>query len=85
VTAACLTENHFSGAVSALSLLGPAFGFLLGSVTTAVWVDSGWPNTTMPAGLSDKHHDWVGAWWIGYLVTGFLLLVVTIPFCAFPR
>ncbi|XP_076806458.1 solute carrier organic anion transporter family member 2A1-like [Clavelina lepadiformis] len=74
----------YIGLVSALSLVGPAVGFLLGSVTASMWVDSGWV-TSAPPNIDPLDPEWVGAWWLGYLVTALLLLIVTIPMSMFPK
>ncbi|XP_018667361.2 solute carrier organic anion transporter family member 2B1-like [Ciona intestinalis] len=74
----------YIGVISALSLLGPAFGFMLGSLTTSVWVDIGWVNVTTVS-ITPHHPSWVGAWWVGYLVIAFMMVLVTIPLCMFNR
>lgn len=35
--------------------------------------------------LTPEHPDWVGAWWLGFLVFGLLAAVVPLPLLAFPR
>uniref|UniRef100_H2ZCF2 Solute carrier organic anion transporter family member n=1 Tax=Ciona savignyi TaxID=51511 RepID=H2ZCF2_CIOSA len=67
----------YIGVISALSLLGPAFGFMLGSLTASVWVDIGYRPTI--------HPSWVGAWWVGYLAIAFLLMLATFPLFMYQR
>uniref|UniRef100_F7B262 Solute carrier organic anion transporter family member n=1 Tax=Ciona intestinalis TaxID=7719 RepID=F7B262_CIOIN len=74
----------YIGVISALSLLGPAFGFMLGSLTTSVWVDIGWVNVTTVS-ITPHHPSWVGAWWVGYLVIAFMMVLVTIPLLLYAK
>ncbi len=47
-----------------MGALGPAVGFLLGGTFLTLWVDPG----STPEGLTDSDQNWVGAWWIGFLL-----------------
>ena len=71
------------GLITTLTLFGPAMGFLLGSFTTQLWVDFGWCNP--PHNMTDKDSGWIGAWWLGYLVTGGMLLFASLLLFRFPR
>ena len=35
--------------------------------------------------LSPEDRNWVGAWWMGYLIGGFILLIPALPILGFPR
>uniref|UniRef100_A0A2C9KTP6 Major facilitator superfamily (MFS) profile domain-containing protein n=1 Tax=Biomphalaria glabrata TaxID=6526 RepID=A0A2C9KTP6_BIOGL len=39
----------------------------------------------MATTLTPKHPNWIGAWWLGYVVFGILSLVISIPLFWFPR
>lgn len=41
-------------------ILGPAFGFFLGSVCTRIYVD-----VSVDPGIGPSDPKWVGAWWLG--------------------
>uniref|UniRef100_H2ZCF3 Solute carrier organic anion transporter family member n=1 Tax=Ciona savignyi TaxID=51511 RepID=H2ZCF3_CIOSA len=69
----------YIGVISALSLLGPAFGFMLGSLTASVWVDIGVGECGLGEYRPTIHPSWVGAWWVGYLAIAFLLMLATFP------
>uniref|UniRef100_F7BLC0 Solute carrier organic anion transporter family member n=1 Tax=Ciona intestinalis TaxID=7719 RepID=F7BLC0_CIOIN len=63
------------------SLLGPVLGFLLGSVTSKVYV------TTSKFGneINSGNPDWIGAWWLGYVIIICLMLFLLFPFYFYPR
>lgn len=62
-------------------ILGPVFGFLLGSFCTSVSIN-------FPFGTSEVTRDnpqWLGAWWLGVLIVGVALIVTSIPMMSFPK
>uniref|UniRef100_A0A6Q2YNT4 Solute carrier organic anion transporter family member n=1 Tax=Esox lucius TaxID=8010 RepID=A0A6Q2YNT4_ESOLU len=63
-----------------ITLLGPMFGFLLGSLCARLYVDIGYSVTITP-----KDARWVGAWWLGFLVSSVIMLLSGIPFWFLPR
>ncbi|XP_030295951.1 solute carrier organic anion transporter family member 1C1 isoform X1 [Sparus aurata] len=67
-----------------ITLLGPMFGFLLGSYCAKLYVDIG--DVSMDSvTITPKDARWVGAWWMGFLVSSALLLISSIPFWFLPR
>ncbi|XP_032445170.1 solute carrier organic anion transporter family member 1C1 isoform X3 [Xiphophorus hellerii] len=67
-----------------ITLLGPMFGFLLGSYCAKLYVDIGYVDIESVT-ITPKDSRWVGAWWLGFLVSSSLLLVSSIPFWFLPR
>ncbi|XP_040886035.1 solute carrier organic anion transporter family member 1C1-like [Toxotes jaculatrix] len=67
-----------------ITLLGPMFGFLLGSYCAKLYVDVGYVDVESVT-ITPKDARWVGAWWLGFLVSSALLLVSSIPFWFLPR
>ncbi|KAM4569493.1 solute carrier organic anion transporter family member 1C1 isoform 1-T2 [Odontesthes bonariensis] len=67
-----------------ITLLGPMFGFLLGSYCARLYVDIGYVDMESVT-ITSKDARWVGAWWLGFLVSSALLLVSSIPFWFLPR
>uniref|UniRef100_A0A3P8W4U6 Solute carrier organic anion transporter family member n=1 Tax=Cynoglossus semilaevis TaxID=244447 RepID=A0A3P8W4U6_CYNSE len=67
-----------------ISFLGPMFGFLLGSYCARLYVDIGFVDLESVT-ITPKDSRWVGAWWMGFMVSSALLLMSSIPFCFLPR
>nr|XP_032816067.1 solute carrier organic anion transporter family member 1C1-like [Petromyzon marinus] len=74
----------YLGCVNTVGLLGPAFGFMLGAFCARVFVDIGFINMADVA-ISPRDARWVGAWWLGFLISGTVVLATAIPFWFFPR
>ncbi|XP_068611581.1 solute carrier organic anion transporter family member 1C1 [Brachionichthys hirsutus] len=67
-----------------ITLLGPMFGFLLGSYCARLYVDILHVDMESVT-ITSQDARWVGAWWLGFLVSSALLLVSSIPFWFLPR
>uniref|UniRef100_A0A3Q1I0S9 Solute carrier organic anion transporter family member n=1 Tax=Anabas testudineus TaxID=64144 RepID=A0A3Q1I0S9_ANATE len=67
-----------------ITLLGPIFGFLLGSYCAKLYVDIGYVDMESLT-ITPRDARWVGAWWMGFLVSSALLLMSSIPFWFLPR
>ncbi|XP_063996561.1 solute carrier organic anion transporter family member 4C1 [Pogoniulus pusillus] len=66
----------------AMSLLGPAVGYVLGGQILNIYIDIQIPESAM------MHQDdprWLGAWWIPFLACFFLIWLLIIPFSCFPK
>lgn len=72
------TPMYF-GTMFALRLFGPSMGYLLASYCLShfeiPFVDTG--------EKTDPH--WIGAWWLGYVFIGILVVVFAVPMLMFPR
>ena len=68
------------GAVLVCAVIGPAIGYVLGSLSLSVYVDP-WTETD----LDPTHPNWVGAWWIGLVIMAVLGLMLGVFFLMFPK
>ncbi|XP_034025265.1 solute carrier organic anion transporter family member 1C1 [Thalassophryne amazonica] len=74
----------YVGCVQTISVVGPVFGYLLGSLCAKIYVDIGFvPMESITITPADAR--WVGAWWLGYLIAGVITLLSAIPFWFLPR
>lgn len=70
--------------IQTVGILGPVFGYMMGSLCAKLYVDIGFVNlSTVTINLKDSR--WVGAWWLGFLVAGIVMLLASIPFWFLPR
>ncbi|XP_067889153.1 solute carrier organic anion transporter family member 2B1-like [Heterodontus francisci] len=74
----------YLGILFAVSVLGPAFGFMLGSTVLRFYVDI---DKLSADEIDLKFGDprWVGAWWLGFLMAASCVALVSIPYFFFPR
>ncbi|XP_073801552.1 solute carrier organic anion transporter family, member 1F3 isoform X4 [Danio rerio] len=74
----------YIGCLNTLGVIGPIFGFMLGSLCANLYVDI---DSVFQASVTITPQDsrWVGAWWLGYVVSGLLTLLAAFPLWFFPR
>ncbi|XP_030762294.1 solute carrier organic anion transporter family member 5A1-like [Sitophilus oryzae] len=75
------SSSIYIGCMYSMAAFGPVLGFLLGAYLLSFHMDSFSKIISISAG--DKR--WIGMWWGGFLLCGFLLIVVAIPFFSFPK
>uniref|UniRef100_UPI0037E7D929 solute carrier organic anion transporter family member 1C1-like n=1 Tax=Semicossyphus pulcher TaxID=241346 RepID=UPI0037E7D929 len=70
--------------IHTVGILGPMFGFMLGSFLAKIYVDVGSVDLDSIT-INYKDSRWVGAWWLGFIVTGTVVLLSSIPFWFLPK
>ncbi|XP_033918862.1 solute carrier organic anion transporter family member 1C1 isoform X1 [Melopsittacus undulatus] len=73
-----------AGCVQTVAIIGPIFGFLLGSLCAKLYVDIGFVDLDSVT-ITHKDVQWVGAWWLGYLLAGMISVLAGIPFWFLPK
>lgn len=63
-----------------LRMFGPAIGFLLGYLSLNIYIDP----TKTPL-IDNKDPRWLGAWWLGWIVLGVVMLVFAVLIGMFPK
>ncbi|NXC39459.1 SO1C1 protein, partial [Penelope pileata] len=74
----------YVGCLHTIAMLGPMFGFLLGSLCAKLYVDIGFVDLGTIT-ITPQDSRWVGAWWLGFLIGGVLSFLAAIPFCFLPK
>ncbi|CAG7731977.1 unnamed protein product [Allacma fusca] len=62
-------------------ILGPVFGFILGSFCTRLFIYPG----EEPEGMTPLNPRWLGAWWLGMLFISSLLFITSVLIYGFPQ
>ncbi|XP_063127057.1 solute carrier organic anion transporter family member 2B1 isoform X7 [Rattus norvegicus] len=74
----------YLGILFAITMMGPGLAYGLGSLMLRLYVDI----DRMPEGginLTTKDPRWVGAWWLGFLISAGLVVLAASPYFFFPR
>lgn len=71
----------FFGFVFAARILGAPIGFYFSSLALKYYENP----FSVPINMTPTDPRWIGAWWIGFLVSGTLLIILAIPLAFFPR
>lgn len=77
------SSSLYIGIFYAFAIVGPALGYLAGGAFLNLYVDFDSVNSASLS-INSLSPRWVGAWWVGFLLSGFLALMISIPICGFP-
>ncbi|XP_074651189.1 solute carrier organic anion transporter family member 74D-like [Tubulanus polymorphus] len=59
--------------------LAPVIGYLLGAYTASIHVD------LKDTGSTPEDTDWIGCWWLGFVICGIAIFISSIPLTLFPK
>ncbi|XP_056181709.1 solute carrier organic anion transporter family member 4C1 [Falco biarmicus] len=75
-------SSLYIGIGYAMSLLGPAIGYVLGGQLLNIYIDIQIPESIK---MDQDDPRWLGAWWIPFLACFFAIWLLIIPFSCFPK
>ncbi|XP_049522374.1 solute carrier organic anion transporter family member 4A1-like [Dermacentor silvarum] len=75
--------STYLGVFSCMGVMGPGFGFMASGFFLRFYVDI--TKDIKHLGLTSGSAVWVGAWWIGFLITGVAMLMIFVPSLFFPK
>ncbi|XP_038051583.1 solute carrier organic anion transporter family member 2A1-like [Patiria miniata] len=64
--------------------IAPLFGYSLSGYCLSLFVDF-YKTDVSELGLTPRDPQWQGAWWLGFIINGCLLCLISVPFYFFPR
>ncbi|KAL3989537.1 Organic Anion Transporter Polypeptide (OATP) family protein [Acanthocheilonema viteae] len=67
--------------LSSMYAFAPAFGFALSAGVTQLYTTI----VNVPSNVAINSDEWIGAWWLGFIIFGLLYLVSAIPLLFFPK
>lgn len=73
-------SSLFTGVFYASEVVGPALGYFMGSHFLSQYTD-----VTKSVDMKSSDPQWIGNWWIGFLVGGILTVVTSIPILCLPK
>ncbi|XP_004420399.1 PREDICTED: solute carrier organic anion transporter family member 4C1 [Ceratotherium simum simum] len=75
-------SSLYIGIGYSMSILGPAIGYVLGGQLLTLYIDVGMGESI---DIAEDDPRWLGAWWIGFLVSWLFAWSLIIPFSCFPK
>ncbi|KAF4015382.1 hypothetical protein G4228_006834 [Cervus hanglu yarkandensis] len=75
-------SSLYIGIGYAMSILGPAVGYVLGGQLLTLYIDIDLKHSI---DITEDDPRWLGAWWIGFLISWLLAWSLIIPFSCFPK
>ncbi|XP_038614720.1 solute carrier organic anion transporter family member 4C1 [Tachyglossus aculeatus] len=75
-------SSLYIGIGYAMSILGPAIGYVLGGQLLTLYIDI---NRSTRTDINEDDPRWLGAWWIAFLLSWILAWSLIVPFSCFPK
>lgn len=66
--------------IMSLRLVGPMLGYVSASVCLSIY-----ESPFEKPGISRKHPNWLGAWWLGFVIWGGAMALMSLPMSLFPK
>lgn len=80
ITQIIITFTLITGLSFFIRMLGPTIGFALVSIFLKMYIDP-----TLTPIIDDKDPRWLGAWWIGWIICGLLIMLFGSLLCLLPK
>ncbi|KAM6162630.1 solute carrier organic anion transporter family member 1B1-like [Erethizon dorsatum] len=77
-------SSVYLGILHSVAMVGLISAFLIGAVFTQMYVDTGYVDLSNIR-ITPQDSRWVGAWWLGFLISGLLSIISSIPFFFLPQ
>lgn len=74
----------YQGIFYAFAILGPAVGYLAGGAFLDIYTDFNKIDTSTLL-ITKENPKWVGAWWLGFVISAFVTALIAAPMCGFPK
>ncbi|KAK3083064.1 hypothetical protein FSP39_012962 [Pinctada imbricata] len=78
------TYNVSEGLIYCAASLGVAAGYMLGGQTLSLFTEFNIMDKE-DIGITPLDPRWVGAWWISFLISGTVMLLIALPLLGFPK
>ncbi|KAJ0182819.1 hypothetical protein K1T71_002188 [Dendrolimus kikuchii] len=76
-------SSVYLGVYYTMAVVGPALGYVIGGQMLTIYTDFvSVESETL--GITPSSSVWIGAWWIGFILSALLCLIVALPLLAFP-
>lgn len=77
-------SSVYLGVYYTMAVVGPAMGYVIGGQMLTIYTDFLTVDSDA-LGVTPVSSVWIGAWWIGFILSAILCLIVAIPLMAFPH
>ncbi|CAF3481567.1 unnamed protein product [Rotaria sp. Silwood1] len=77
-----MKNKYLVGILYGMGALGPAIGFIMGSLFISQWINIG--DDKDLNGITKTDPQWIGRWWAGFILSSCLLILFSIILFTFP-
>ncbi|XP_053609403.1 solute carrier organic anion transporter family member 4A1-like isoform X2 [Plodia interpunctella] len=76
-------SSVYLGVYYTMAVVGPALGYVVGGQMLNIYTDFATVDSNS-IGITSLSSVWIGAWWVGFILSAALCLIVAVPLLAFP-